>query len=291
MTVMGRGRRPVVGRWLVAVGAVVLPVVGIGVAPGSAGAATASTTSSIAGGGQPSPGLHATNHTAAVQTASGYSSLDWAGFAVTGPLVTSVSGSWHAPSVACTGRKLQQSAFWVGIDGFASTDPTVQQVGTDSDCTKGTAKHPGGPVYYAWYELYPASLVVLPPASYPVSPGDAISGSVSGSGASYALSIVDAGRWAYSTTVTAATAPLGASAEWVAEAPITCVRKCKPLPLADFGSVAFQGATVNGRPVAASGQTTTQITMSKNKKGTVVKAATSALDPTGHAFTVTWQRS
>ena len=53
----------------------------------------------------------------------------------------------------------------MGIDGFAATDPTVQQIGTDSDCLKGTKKMPGGPSYYAWYEMYPGSIVILPPAA------------------------------------------------------------------------------------------------------------------------------
>lgn len=269
-----------------------LAAVAIGAAPGSAEAAPVLATSPVQGGGQPSPDLGSSGSTRSGKAGTGYSSLDWAGYAVTGPVVTSVSGSWSAPAVVCSGRKLQQSAFWVGIDGFAATDPTVQQVGTDSDCTKGTKKLPGGPVYYAWYEMYPASLVVLPPATYPVSPGDTITGSVTGTGVDYVLSITDAGHWTFSTTVAATTVPLGASAEWVAEAPTSCSKgKCKPLPLADFGSVAFQGATVNGQPVDAAGQTATQITMAKNKKGTVIKAAPSALDAAGHAFTVAWMRN
>ena len=82
-------------------------------------------------------------------------SLDWAGYAVTGAVVTTVSGSWVQPAATCPGTKATESAFWVGIDGFAATDPTVQQIGTDSDCIKGSKKKPGGPSYYAWYEMYP----------------------------------------------------------------------------------------------------------------------------------------
>ena len=68
-------------------------------------------------------------------------------------------GSWTQPAATCTGTKASQSAFWVGIDGYASSDPTVQQIGTDADCTKGTTKVPSVAVYYAWYELFPDSLV------------------------------------------------------------------------------------------------------------------------------------
>ena len=106
------------------------------------------------------------------------------------------------------------------------------------------------------------------------------------------LSISDAGRWSFTTNEIAAPVPLAASAEWIAEAPTACTAgRCKAQPLADFGSVAFHGATVNNGAVNAPGQTDTQITMSKNKKGTIVKAATTALDPTGRDFTVTWLRN
>ena len=47
-------------------------------------------------------------------------------------------------------------------------------------------------------------------------------------------------------------------------------------------------ATVNGLAVDGTGLTDHLITMTKNKKGTIVKASTSALDVTGHAFGVTW---
>jgi len=215
-------------------------------------------------------------------------SQDWSGFAVTGTTVTQVSGSWTQPAVTCGGAKVQQSAFWVGIDGFAASDPTVEQVGTDSDCTKHTKKVPGGPVYYAWFELYPSALVTLGPAHYPVSAGDSLSASVDYSGGVYVLSIIDAGRWSYSTSV-ATTAPRNASAEWVAEAPTSCTAgRCKVQQLANFGSVTFRWATVNGQALTAGGTTVTRIVMSRNKKGVGVEASPSALDATGHEFTVTW---
>jgi len=47
------------------------------------------------------------------------------------------------------------------------------------------------------------------------------------------------------------------------------VREVQAGPLADFGSVAFSGATANGLPVNPAGLVDTQITMTKNKKGTV----------------------
>jgi hypothetical protein len=252
-------------------------------APGVSAAAT------IPGGGQPAPNQGVGN---LPRTGKGESnSLDWAGYAVTGTPVTSVAGSWVEPTAVCPVSKVEQSAFWVGIDGYAATDPTVQQIGTDADCTKKVKKVPGGPSYYAWFEMYPQGLVVLPTGIYPVAPGDVLSASVTVVGSSsYTLAIADAGRWTYSTTqVAGTTVPLNASAEWIAEAPTSCVAsKCKVLPLADFGSVVFSGATVNRLAINATGLTDNLITMTKTIKGKTVKASTSALDVTGHSFTVTW---
>jgi len=218
-------------------------------------------------------------------------SLDWAGYAVTGSSLTSASGSWTQPGATCTGTKGSQSAFWVGIDGYASSDPTVQQIGTDADCTKGTKKVPGAPSYYAWYELYPDAIVTLATSTHPVSPGDSLSASVSGSGSTFTLTLTDAGRWTYSTVQVTPTAPLDTSAEWIAEAPTSCkASKCKAVDLTDFGAVAFTGASANGLPVNSGSFTDHQITMTKNKKGSIVKASTSGLSG-GNAFTVTWVSS
>jgi len=269
--------------------AVVVAAVWSGSLPTTVAAASTPAAASGAGGsaGRPAPdlGSDAVDH-GARSTAD---SLDWAGYVVTGTTVTSVSGSWTEPSVLCPTKKFQQSAFWVGIDGYAPSDPTVQQVGTDADCTKGSGKHPSAGSYYAWFEMYPAPLVALSPAQYPVEPGDSMSASVTASGTDYVLSIADAGHWTYSSTQPTTTAPLNSSAEWITEAPTSCTgTKCKVLPLADFGSVSFTGAEVNGHAVNATGQVTSQVTMTKNKKGTTIKASTSALDPTGHDFTVLW---
>jgi Peptidase A4 family len=217
-------------------------------------------------------------------------SLNWAGYAVGGETVTSVTGSWVEPTAVCPGTKVEQSAFWIGIDGYAPTDPTVQQIGTDADCTKKVKKVPGGPSYYAWYQMFPQSLVVLPIATYPVSPGDVLSASVTVVGSSYALDLTDAGRWSYSTTQAAgAVVPLNVSGEWIAEAPTACVgTTCKVQPLTDFGSVTFTGATANGLPINGAGFTDYDITMTKTLKGKTVKASTSPLANAGSSFTVTW---
>ncbi len=213
------------------------------------------------------------------------SSLNWAGYAATGTTFSSVSGSWGQPAAHCPTNRAQLAAFWVGLDGYAASDPHVEQVGTDSDCVKG--KHGGSPSYYAWFELYPAAPVVLPPSFYPVSPGDVISASVSVSGAGYLLHVADAGRWTYSTVQTPSTRPADASAEWIAEAPTSCRgSSCKIAPLADFGAIGFGGARADGLPVSSFANN--RITMA-NKSGKKVKALTSGLASGGTGFSVSWQ--
>jgi hypothetical protein len=271
-------------------------------AAGAVGAVTLVLSPAVAGLGAASPAAgvpvghvgHVGTHVAAPDVLLGPKgknapavSLDWAGYAVTGTQITTVSGSWTQPTATCTGKPTQ-SAVWVGIDGFAATDGTVQQVGTDADCTKKVKKSPGGPSYYAWYEMFPGPLVPLPDSDT-VTPGDKMSASVTRSGNSYLLALTDAGHWMYSTLQASTTTPQDVSGEWIVEAPTSCQgTKCKPVSLTDFGSVAFTGAMVDGLSIAASGPAANQITMSKNKKGTIVKASTSALDASGDGFDVTW---
>lgn len=196
---------------------------------------------------------------------------NWSGYAVaaatapatpttsTGVKVTTVSGSWVVPTATCTGRQTQYAAFWIGIDGWYSD--TVEQIGTDSDCSTGT------PTYYAWYEFYPEASYYAcsstgigrnqPPCALKnLTPGDVITASV-----------VENTNGTFTATISAATskgAALGSfstvytpnrqtgtpqlsSAEWIAEAPC-CTNSGGTLPLANFGSVTFANATatVNG---------------------------------------------
>lgn len=217
-------------------------------------------------------------------------SVNWAGYVDTGPTFSSVSGAWVQPTASCPQNQVQQAAFWVGIGGFARGDPDIEQVGTDSDCTKGKGKRAGGPSYYAWYQMYPDSLVVLPTTSYPVAPDESIEASVTVIAANdFRLSITDAGHWTFTTDRSQASQPADASAEWITEAPSSCTNggKCKVLPLADFGAVGYAGAAANGEAISGSGLTYQPITMT-SKNGKQVKASTSSLGSGGSSFSVSW---
>ena len=94
--------------------------------------------------------------------------------------VTAVSGSWTVTGV--TGNNNAYAAEWVGIDGYSS--PTVEQVGTLQETFRSA------PTYYAWYEMYPNSLVEI--TSLTISPGNTISASVTYNGnGSFALKMTD----------------------------------------------------------------------------------------------------
>jgi hypothetical protein len=177
-------------------------------------------------------------------------SQNWAGYAVAATDVvqapnadgttpapvtfTSVTGTWRQPRATCTAGSPGFSSVWVGLGGFSPGSQALEQVGTEVDCTGA-----GRATSSAWYELLPAPPVDL---ALKILPGDLISASVNVSGNDVLVQIKNRTRRTSFTKQLTMTAPVPdlSSAEWVVEAPSTCSRlRCKPLPLANFGSVAF----------------------------------------------------
>jgi hypothetical protein len=226
----------------------------------------AAALSAAAGGATPSM-RHGPIHMRTNST-----STNWSGYAVTGGRYTQVSSSWTVPAVSCSGTAY--SSFWVGLDG--DTSGTVEQTGTDSDCSGST------PRYYAWYEMYPKF-----PTNYsnPVTAGDHMSASVTTSGnGQFTLTISDSTQgWTRSTSARLKSAKL-ASAEVIAEAPSS---SGGVLPLANFGTVGFSGATVNGSVLTSTTKGLDAITM-VTSSGTV-KAQPSSMS--NGSFSVAWKHS
>jgi hypothetical protein len=83
-----------------------------------------------------------------------------------------VTANFPAPSINCAKVPAKSSnhyvSTWIGLDGI--TDNTVEQLGVDGLCDKGT------PVYYVWYEMYPQGPHVFTISGF--GPGDALSGNV-----------------------------------------------------------------------------------------------------------------
>ena len=200
-------------------------------------------------------------------------STNWSGYAVSGSAATHVIGTWTQPAATCSAGESSWSSPWVGIDGNNSN--TVEQIGTDTDCSGGS------PYYYAWYEMYPKPLVTIPMT---VVPGHSYTGEVTYTSSSFVMRLTDnsaAGSPTFQTTQVSKKARRS-SVEWVMEGPSGGL-------LTNFGSVQFGGAygTVGGNAgtLGSFGSAAQPITM-------VTKAGASRAVPTavsgGTSFGVNW---
>jgi Peptidase A4 family len=229
-----------------------------------------------------------------------YESTNWSGYAVTGSNFTQVTGSWIVPASTCAkGSSAEYAAFWIGIDGWTSN--SVEQIGTDSDCSNGT------PSYYAWYEFYPE------PSYYAgrltnLKPGDVMTSSVTFNAArnQFTGTITDTTSGATFSTTFSPTrqtgTPARSSVEWIAEAPSGQVgRKIQVLPLADFNVIKFgpdymtapntSTATVgtgSPAPIGSFGASVNSTTMVSDGSTAVPMATPSPLTSDGSSFSVTW---
>jgi hypothetical protein len=237
-----------------------------------------------------------------LRDATNVQSTNWSGYADISDTYQSVTGTWQEPTATCTnsgggggllgdllgdgGGSAAYASFWVGLDGYSSS--SVEQTGTDADCTSS-----GQPSYYAWYEMFPAGSVDLSTSSYPVTPGDTMTGTVTSNNAGdFVLTLHDA-HYGWTYTFDGQNSNLArSSAEWVAEAPSVCpLLFCSPLTLADYGTVTFSNASATdtaNRTRAISGFTDADITMSAS--GTV-KAVPGPLNSAGNSFNDAWMHS
>jgi Peptidase A4 family len=201
------------------------------------------------------------------------SSTNWSGYAAASGTYTSVSANWTEPTGTCSGSA-KYSSFWVGLDGYNSS--TVEQTGSEVDCSGSTAK------YYSWYEMYPAYPVNF---SNTVRPGDQFHGSVTYNGSgSYTLLLQDLTQgWHH--TITASGTGSNSSAEVIVEAPC-CTASGGILPLAHFSPVTFTNATVNGSAIGNARPT--EIVM-VNGSGQAKDSITSLSG--GNSFKATWLRA
>jgi Peptidase A4 family len=269
-----------VRRWLVPLAALALSSGSLLAGASSASAAPVSHHSShpvSAAGYRPGGLLVRPSSGSSLATHAGHTtaySTNWSGYAATGRngAFTSVSASWTEPTVSCPGG-FQYSSFWAGLDGYSSG--SVEQTGTDADCSGTT------PVYYGWYEMYPAYPVNF---SNTVRPGDKMSASVTFSGSStYTLVLKDNTRGWTKSVVKSQTGLARSSAEVITEAP-SSTRGV--LPLADFHTVYYSTSAANGTSLAS--HNPVKIIMVDNSGR--YKDTTSSISSVG-AFSNTWLRS
>ncbi len=201
------------------------------------------------------------------------SSLNWAGYVAVHGHFTSVSASWTVPAVRAGSAPGSAASFWVGLDGRGNR--SLQQIGTTSGMTGG------GRYYGAWWEMLPGPAVDVP---LRISPGDEISANATSDGrGGFTLSLRDRTEGkSFSVRRLDRGAPLS-SAEVVVEAPAGAAGQ---LPLADFGTVRFSDARVNGHPLGASAWTRVDMTVADRRQ-----ASPTALSGGGSAFAVAWQRN
>jgi hypothetical protein len=249
-----------------------LTLTGGALAASGASAATTSATSVNVGGPVHLVGpIHNVHGAGAITHAA--QSTNWSGYAATSGTYTSVSASWTEPTGHCSSGS-QFSSFWVGLDGFNSN--SVEQTGSEVDCSGST------PVYYSWYEMFPAA-----PHNYSntVRPGDHFNATVTYLGSNrFSLFLQDTTQgWSHTHTGTLSGAPRS-SAEVIVEAPSS---SSGVLPLANFGTVNITGSSANGGALGNAGGVT-QIIM-VNSSGTA-KDSVSSLSG-GTNFSATWLRS
>ena len=215
-------------------------------------------------------------------------SLNWSGYVDTGPTgtFTSVNGDWTVPALTCNSGTNAYASAWIGIDGYGSS--TVEQDGIEADCNPSNVAS-----YYAWYEMFGdneingGDEVELSPSPYPVSPGDAMSASVSVVDNVWTFKISDSTQeWKYEVTGPGTFSADQESAEWIVERPE--VDGNTGVPLADFGSVTFTNATVNGATDPISAFTALSIGMVGNN-GSTILAAPGPLSASGENFTDNWE--
>ncbi|HEV2371212.1 MAG TPA: hypothetical protein VGS19_03500 [Streptosporangiaceae bacterium] len=199
-------------------------------------------------------------------------SINWSGYVVSGGMFSTVTAAWTEAKVTCTkGDGTTDMSPWVGLDGY--TTNTVEQIGTSGDCAGAT------PVYYAWWEFYPAGVNVI---YKDVEPGDQFTATVTHSGASYTLTLHNTTR-NWTRTVTKSVTAKNANAEAVLE-------KAAPHLSQWAGAQSFTGFAIDGKPVGSyetAPYTVSQFDITKDHTSATLCDSASGL-ANSDDFGVTW---
>ncbi|MEV0908184.1 G1 family glutamic endopeptidase [Streptomyces hokutonensis] len=198
---------------------------------------------------------------------------NWSGYVAVGAH-NLLQASWVQPTVSCASGS-QYSSVWAGLDGYNSS--TVEQTGTEADCSNGT------PVYYAWYQFYPDQRHTF---SHPVHAGDELTAFLSYNAIlnTYNMTLWDyTGSWSEHPTGVAS-GPPPTSAEVIVGLP-PCDSGCIQ-PLANFGTVSIHEALVQAAPLADANPSQFVMVNSAGQNKDTVGALSNGTD-----FSVTWVRA
>ena len=198
-------------------------------------------------------------------------STNWSGYVVDtagNPNVTAIWAKWVIPRISSISPKPAYSSDWIGIGGY-NGDPTLIQAGTKQDID-----FRGNTTYAAWYELIPASAVVV----FSVSPGDMMAASIQYQGSDlWSVSIQDLTNGHSWSNNTMAYNSTFYSAEWIHEAASYCddlTSTCVSQTLAKTSDVLFTDAkAIIGANQGSIGDfRTTQLILSQtDENGQIVK--------------------
>jgi hypothetical protein len=303
-----------------ALSAVMVFAVGMGIAAGLAAAMPAQHSAAPATASHTEPGFQAGLkqlgalidqgvgaqgiHTSAGPSPS--SSYNWGGYAFvpsSSGALTQAFGEWFIPAATCPSSGDTYQAEWVGIDGYSSG--TVEQGGSFDYCYSGTA------YYYTWWEFYPYNDVQF---IYSASAGDLISAQINYNpticyGSSCGVYTIAVDDWSSGNNIYITTDPTtcnsnsqcevgsDASAECISEAPGI---SSGIAPLADYGtSTIYACSATNGATTAGIGGfhssvgTTYAITQIGSVTGKTDQKVShlSTYWYKDSTFTLTWKRS
>jgi Peptidase A4 family len=200
---------------------------------------------------------------------------------------TQVSADWIQPSVTCP-QTNAWTLFWVGFDGWPSSDAWVEQGGTSARCVKGV------PQYSAFYEMWPTGAVT---PMFTVKPGDQISASVvyTATTNQFLITVTDVTSGQTQTEVESCASATGCprtSVEWVAESP-SFFGTNTWFPLADYGTIEFTSATATDNrgvagPIADASQWVDS-GIERNAGPTLPLGEAGPLQNSGYVFRDTWK--
>jgi hypothetical protein len=201
---------------------------------------------------------------------------------------TQVSADWTQPSVKCP-QPNAWTLFWVGFDGWPSSDSWVEQGGTSARCVKGV------PQYSAFYEMWPTGAVT---PMFTVKPGDQIAADVvyTATTNQFLITVTDVTSGQTQTEAESCASVTGCprtSAEWVAESP-SHFGTSTWFPLADYGTMEFTSTTANddqgvAGPISDSPEWVDS-GIERNAGPTLPLGQAGPLQNSGYVFRDTWKR-
>lgn len=211
----------------------------------------------------------------------------YAGYAATDfdhpPAYQKVTGRWVVPAAHCAPGENSDASIWVGMSSDASDQSLLAQLGTATDCQDGS------PLYYLWWEMFPAPSV---PLDLPLQAGDTATATVTFQHGTFQLGIDVPKENVHFSTRQAGKVTDTSIAECIVE-PATVIddpttNKGHVEQLTQFGQISIRCQLDENKPVADGPQ---DVLYQMQTNAGVAKAVTSALDPTGTTFTVQWRHS